>query len=201
MDYYQAHSNAYFDETVRVDPAPFLDPLAKRLFPGARVLDVGCGSGRDLLWLESRGFVATGFERSQGLAALARAYSGCPVMAGDFETYDFSSLRADAVMCCGSLVHVPHKRLQWVLKNILHAFPPGEKSPVSDGGPGQIMYISLKEGRGASTDDRGRTFFYWQDQELRSVFAGLGFGVMDFLRSPSADGEGKSWLGYVLVRW
>ncbi|MBI9083167.1 MAG: class I SAM-dependent methyltransferase [Desulfobacterales bacterium] len=201
MDYYQRHSQAYFDETVGVDPAPFLNPFAERLFAGARVLDVGCGSGRDLLWLKSRGVIATGVERSQGLAALARTHSGCPVMVGDFETVDFSALQVDAVMCCGSLVHVSHERLEWALKNIVMAFrddaPPTGPEEARDR---QILYVSLKEGQGASTDDRGRIFYYWQDEALRAIFAGLGFEVADFLRSPSADGEGKSWLGYVLVR-
>lgn len=201
MDYYQRHSQAYFDETVWVDPSPFLDPFAKRLFPGAWVLDVGCGSGRDLLWLKSRGFVAVGVERSQGLADLAWTHSGCPVMVGDFETVDFSALQVDAVMCCGSLVHVPFQRLEWALKNIVTAFRDDAPPAGSDGTRGrQPLYVSLKEGQGAFTDDRGRIFYYWQDQALRPLFASLGFEVADFLRSPSADGEGKSWLGYVLAR-
>ena len=40
------------------------------------VLDIGCGSGRDLKWLRERGFSVTGFERSKGLAALARRHAG-----------------------------------------------------------------------------------------------------------------------------
>ncbi|MBW2612111.1 MAG: methyltransferase domain-containing protein, partial [Deltaproteobacteria bacterium] len=71
-DYYQRHFLEYHTQTFNVDPASFLEPLTKYLQPGDRILDVGCGSGRDLLWFKNRGFVATGFERSAGLARLAR---------------------------------------------------------------------------------------------------------------------------------
>ena len=45
-------------------PAPFLTPLADRLPAGSLVLDVGCGSGRDLCWMKSKGFRVMGLERS-----------------------------------------------------------------------------------------------------------------------------------------
>jgi len=38
---------------------------------------VGCGSGRDLLWLKNRGFKVIGFERPKGLAELVFAAGIC----------------------------------------------------------------------------------------------------------------------------
>jgi len=38
---------------------------------------VGCGSGRDLLWMKKQDFDVIGFERSPGLAELARENAGC----------------------------------------------------------------------------------------------------------------------------
>ena len=189
--YYAKHAREYFEETVHIDPAPFLAPFAERLAADAEVLDIGCGSGRDLAWLKSRGFRPLGFERSPGLAALARKHGGCPVIEGDFADYDFSTLEMDGILCCGALVHVPHHRLGEILKNITAALDRGKDE--------QLLYVSLKEGRGQAEDERGRIFYYWQDEPLRSVFSAIGFSVDDFLRLPSADGEGKTWLGYVLV--
>jgi len=91
-DYYQKNYNAYHEKTFSIDPTSFLAPLAQRLPAEAFVLDVGCGSGRDLLWMKKRGFDVIGFERSPGLAELARDNVGCEVIQGDFETYDFSSI-------------------------------------------------------------------------------------------------------------
>ena len=102
------HPEAYHEATFHIDPASFLRPLAVRLPPGALILDVGCGSGRDLRWLRHRGFRAIGLERSPGLASLARENGRCPVLEADFSVFDFSPLRVDAILLVGAFVHVPH---------------------------------------------------------------------------------------------
>lgn len=86
MNYYKENSKEYFDRTFSLDPSSFLAPVAEKLSSGAMVLDVGCGSGRDLLWFKNKGFEVIGFERSAGLAELAREHSDVEVIEGDFET-------------------------------------------------------------------------------------------------------------------
>jgi len=192
-DYYQQHGQDYFEETVGFDPAPFLSIFSRRLPAGARVLDVGCGSGRDLLWLKTRGFDPIGFERASGLAELAAGHSGCHVITGDFDCFDFASIFVDAVMLCGSLVHVPHHRFAAVLKRLLTALGAPGGNPT-----GGWVYLSMKRGQGRQTDRRGRVFYYWQPEALEDTLAGCGLTVVDRQQSPSADGAGKTWMGYVM---
>lgn len=189
-DYYCRQYRAYHDETVVIDPEPFLDAFARQLSPGDHVLDVGCGSGRDLLWLQQKGLAVTGFERSPGMARLAREHARCSVIEGDFNTYDFASLAVDAILMSGALVHVAYDRLPGVLGNILRAL-----NPVS---PGRIVYLSLKEGEGSATDNRGRMFYFWQETDLARLLSVCGLEVLDFERSLSADGTGQPWMGFVL---
>lgn len=189
-DYYHRCHQAYYDATAGLDPESFLGPFARRLAPGDRVLDVGCGSGRDLLWLRRKGMMAAGFERSPGLAELARRLSGCAVTVGDFTVYDFSMLRVDAILLCGALVHVPHDQAAAALTRILRALDPD--------GRRRLVYLSLKEGDGAAVDGLGRRFYFWQDRILRPLLGGCGLRVLDFRRGASADGGGSVWLGYAL---
>ncbi len=190
-DYYTTHCREYHEKTFHIDPSPFLMPFAESLQPGAHVFDIGCGSGRDLLWLTKKGFQATGFESSAGLAALARQNSGCKVIKGNFETYDFSILQADALLLSGAMVHLAHHRLEPVLKNILQALPARTEA---------IVYLSIKEGQGSFTDQQNRTFYLWQDKDIRGVFQKTGLEVIHFLRTPSVLGTGEAWLGYVLKK-
>ncbi len=200
-DYYSVHYRAYHAETFHVDPTPFLEPFARRLRPGSRVLDVGCGSGRDLAWLRRRGFEAIGFERSPGLAELARRETGGQVIVGDFTRFDFASLVVDALLMCGALVHVPHADLPHVIGRILPAITP-LPSPLNDCGRATDdrgpVYISLKAGRGRHVDRHGRIFYLWSDAVLRGLFKDLGLAVIHFSRGPSAVGGNRNWLGYVL---
>ena len=186
-DYYQKNYIAYHEKTFSIDPSSFLEPLAQRLPPEAFILDVGCGSGRDLLWMKKRGFEVIGFERSEGLAELARKNADCEVIEGDFETYDFSSIFVDGVMLVGALVHVPHERFSEVFKNIT----------ASISRRGNVL-ITLKEGRGDMTGADGRTFYLWEDLKAREMFKSLGFKVCDFASAVSKTGSGDIWMAYVL---
>ena len=188
-DYYQTHFLEYHEQTFHVNPDSFLEPLAKRLNPRARILDVGCGSGRDLLWFKNQGFAVTGFERSSGLAQLARQNVDCKVLEGDFTHFNFSELQADAVLLIGSLVHVPHEKMAGILGNIV-------KSLHGDG----LLLITMKEGKGTKASPDGRTFYLWKQASLMEIFDSLGLADIDFTRQVSKVRSDDVWLGYVLRR-
>jgi SAM-dependent methyltransferase len=187
QNYYDKCAGDYFNVTANIDPTPFLDPITRYFRAGAQVLDVGCGSGRDLLWLKNKGFTATGFELSQNLAALARQHSGCPVIVGDFFHYDFSQISVDVILLTGALVHVPRSQLPEVMERILQALRP-------EG----LLYVSLKEGAGEKQAEDGRTFVLWNDEELRSIFAALNLKVIYFSRQTSRLNSDDTWVGYLL---
>ena len=189
QDYYQKKYKSYHEKTFTIDPSDFLASFAERLTAGAIVLDVGCGSGRDLLWMKKKGFDVIGFDRSSGLVELARENAGCEVIEGDFETYDFSAISADAIMLIGALVHISYDRFSDVFKNLI----------ASLSGSGKIL-VTLKEGKVVRTDKDGRTFYLWKDEKARAIFDSLGFKVCDFSRSASKTGSGEIWLGYVLEK-
>ena len=188
-DFYQDNYNAYHEKTFSIDPSSFLEPLAQRLPPDAFNLDVGCGSGRDLLWMKKRGFEVIGFERSPGLAELARENAWYEVIEADFETYDFSTIMVDAVMIVGALVHIPHDRFREVFENITSALAEN----------GSVL-LTLKEGEGSRRDSDGRIFYLWQDAEARELFDDLGFKICGFSKSVSKTGSGDVWLSYVLEK-
>lgn len=186
-DYYVSHFEEYHHKTFFIDPTPFLEPLTRFLLPPAHILDIGCGSGRDLLWFQQRGYEVTGLERSPGLARLAREGTGARILEADFETFDFTTMRADALLLIGALVHHPSERLSGLLRRMLPAL----------GGAGFIL-ISLKEGQGAITAPDGRIFYLWQDGTLRRVFDALNLMVLHHAKSLSTIGSKETWLSYVL---
>jgi SAM-dependent methyltransferase len=188
-DYYQQNYRKYHEKTFFVDPTSFLTPFSEKLKPGATILDIGCGSGRDLLWFRQRGFEVVGFERSLGLAGLARKNVGCEVIEGDFETYDFSQLSVDAIILVGALVHLPHSKVSEVLNSINRA--------LKDDG---IIFLSLKKGAGNTSDSHGRVFYLWNDGELRDLFKNLDLDVIDYFQQSSTIGIDEIWIGYVLEK-
>ena len=189
-DYYETHAQSYDENTFGLNPSVFLEPFIRVLSPGASILDIGCGSGRDMCWLRQRGFYVTGFERSPALAKLARSRSRCSVLEGDFETFDFLSGDAwDAFMMVGALVHIPHERLFPVLRRIIE----GCRSF-------RTALITFKEGDGVVDAADGRRFYLWRDDAVRDIFTRLDLTVASFFRNVSVTGSGESWLGYVVIK-
>lgn len=188
-EYYEQEAQAFFDATVHIDPAPFLTPLAHALAPGARILDIGCGSGRDLLWLKEKGFAPHGLEPSPALAALAEAHSGCPVTIGEVTAHPLLDRTWDGILVSGVLVHLPHDTIPAVLDRMAQAL-------ARDG----RLYVSVKEGKGTARDADNRTFYYWQDSDFRRVAEGAGLALLSMTRSASARGTADIWLGYLLEK-
>ena len=187
MDAYAHSPHAYHAQTFPLDPSPFLEPLTRHVPAPAQVLDVGCGSGRDLLWLKQRGYDVLGLERSPGLAKLARTHAGCQVLCADFDFFDFTTLSVDALILIGALVHVPKDRFPATLARILQALMP----------VGHVL-LTMKQGVGISTTRDGRVFVLWRGEDLREVFAKLNLTVVEAFTNASALGTGETWLGYVL---
>lgn len=186
--YEDAHQN-YFDSTAFIDPTTFLFPLEQRLVPGDHILDIGCGSGRDLKWFRQRGYAGTGLKSAPSLAALAKKYSTCRVIEDDFMTFDFATLQVQAILLVGALIHVERGLLPMVLDRLLMALVSG----------GHIL-LTLKQGDGVRSHPDGRKFVLWQDRALRPIFACLGLEVNDFRIQISSLRPEDVWLGYVLKK-
>ena len=186
-DYYKHHFQVYHANTFEVDPSSFLKALTNHLQTGCTVIDVGCGSGRDILWLKERGYDVIGLERSRGLAGLARKHTACRIIEADFETFDFAKLSADALLLIGALVHLPRSQFPVALKSIC-------KSLKKKG----FLLITMKQGTGTATEPDGRQFYLWQDKDLHDVFQSQNLTVTDSFRQPSILKTKDIWLGYVL---
>jgi SAM-dependent methyltransferase len=188
-DFYDKNALSYFDQTASVNPQGFLGPFADRLVPGSRVLDVGCGSGRDLLWLRKRGYEVRGLERSSTLAKLARKHASCKVLEADFELWDFAANPMDGILLVGSLVHIPNEDLGRILGRIIRGLVPHG-----------LLLLTLKEGKGFTSVADGRIFYLWQDKDLRGLLKELSLEVLYFDRLVSSIRQEDTWLTYVLEK-
>ena len=187
MDYYHEHPRIYHERTFYIDPSSFLRPITRYLAPPANILDVGCGSGRDLLWCKKRGYNVIGLERSPGLATLAREHTGCEVIQADYNRFDFSGLSMQGILLIGALVHEPKENFPLALQNISRAI-------VKDG----YILLSLKQGQGTSQKQDGRVFQLWQRNELLPIFDQLNLKVLEEHQSSSELGTREIWGSYLL---
>ncbi len=85
-----------------------------------RILDFGCGPGRDLKTFTRLGHSPVGIDGSAEFVAMARADSGCEVWHQNFLALDLPPAHFDGIFANATLFHVPLSELPRVLK-ALHA--------------------------------------------------------------------------------
>src|SRR5262249_48163598 len=93
-----------------------------KLAPGARVLDLGCGSGRDAEAMIKAGFDVEATDGSPEIARLAEERLSRQVRVMRFDELDASE-DYDAVWANASLIHVPRPALPHILDLIFKAPP------------------------------------------------------------------------------
>lgn len=89
-----------------------------------RLLDAGCGTGRDLDAFDRMGYHAEGFDSAAEFVNAAKAKSGCIVHLADFENLCLHK-RFHGIFCLASLYHVPRARLVAALQNLCDHLEPG----------------------------------------------------------------------------
>jgi cyclopropane fatty-acyl-phospholipid synthase-like methyltransferase len=103
----------------------FLAELTGRLPDGARVLEIGCGSGKTLARLADR-FDVTGVELSgEQLRRAAMRAPPARLVHADICTYDFAQASFDAVAAFYVLGHIPRERHAMLYRRIADWLPPG----------------------------------------------------------------------------
>jgi len=185
--FYQNQAQAYFDQTFGIDPSSFLMPLVSYIRSGARILDIGCGAGRDMLWLDKRGFSCIGLDCTPALVELARLHTGRPVIEADFETFGFQGMDMDALLLIGALVHVPHERFQFIFSRILRALKP----------QGHVL-LTIKQGQGTQARPDGRIFYLWPKAELMSILEHYSLVCLEYFEQQSKVRASDTWMSFVL---
>ena len=124
LDYYSKNAASFAADTFSVDFAATRDRFLAGLAPGASILDLGCGAGRDTKAFLERGFLVTAADGSPELCALASVYTGIPVRRMLFSEL-IEQDAYDGVWACASLLHVPSAELPDIFRHVITALKPG----------------------------------------------------------------------------
>lgn len=163
--------------------------LARHVGVG-RVIDVGCGTGRDMAWFESQNLTVTGVDLSAEMLAYARHSVRGDLFNMNMCRLGFCDGSFDGAWCCASLLHLPKQEAGSALKEI--------RRVMKEGG---MLALSLQEGNGEGWEEGyvpgvRRFFARYTAEELSIALEAAGFAASQIESVPD---NGRRWLSCTCI--
>ena len=190
LSYYNTHAQDFVQGTVGVDFHITQDRFLAQLPAGAKILDFGCGSGRDTKYFLERGFAVEATDGSAELCKLASEHTGISVKQMLFDELD-AVAKYDGIWACASILHLGWADLVVVMRKMVRAVK----------GEG-VIYTSFKYGH--FTGERNGRFFTDLDEEglarLLKEVGGLEVKEL-WITGDVRPGRGEEkWLNVLLTK-
>ncbi len=158
------------------------------LLKGKKILDVGCGSGRDVEYFLHEGYEPIGIDLSENMLKEARKRVKAKNV---FKKMDFTDLKFkeetfDGVWVMAALYHIPRKSVTDVLR--------GFNKVLKKGG---LIYIAVEEGEGQKEvkeekyGNEPRPFTYFNEKEMHDFLYEAGFKIIG---SEVNDTNDEKWI-------
>jgi SAM-dependent methyltransferase len=189
LDYYDARAEAFWDGTrdhdVSQNYAAFL-----RAIDGAgpfRILDVGCGPGRDVAYFRSLGHAVVGLDGAARFVEMAHALTGCEVLHQDFLKLSLEGRQFDGIFANASLFHVPTSEIARVLRELRAALAPRG-----------VLFSSNPRGNDTESFAGERFGAFHTLEAWRGFLTGAGFEEIEHYYRPEGKPRSEQpWLASV----
>lgn len=186
IEYYEKNAKEYFNRTVNIKMDDLYEEFEKYLYPGAKILDLGCGSGRDSKYFLAKGYEVVSIDGSYEMCKLAEEYIGNTVYNIKFEDLNYND-EFDAIWASASLLHVKKHSLLQVMNEVISA--------LKDHG---VLYASWKYGSGPRCEDN-RYYYDLSRVEICELLESNSAEVIKTWRSQDNLGRADSWVN-ILVK-
>ncbi len=184
--HYEAEAKQFWEGTRGHDVSQNIEALLGAIQAEApfRILDFGCGPGRDLMAFRERGHLPTGLDGTPAFVQMAAEYVDVPVLHQNFLALDLPDAEFDGVFANASLFHVPMGELGRVLAELWACLKPGG-----------VLFASNPRGKNEQGWNRGRFGAYHDFDRWREFATGAGFeAIRHYYRPEGLPRDQQPWL-------
>lgn len=188
IDYYNQNAKKFIDGTVSVDFRGIQNMFLELLPEHARILDFGCGSGRDTKYFLEQGCMVDAVDGSSELCKAASEYTGITVKHMFFHELNEVELY-DGIWACASVLHAKREELPEIIRKMSLA--------TKENG---IIYLSFKYGE-FEGEKNGRYFTDMTEDSMAEMlmdFPELKVEKQWITGDVRAGREDERWLNLIL---
>lgn len=156
-NYYESNAEHYVAETFSADMSEQYQRFLPLLKKGAKILDVGSGSGRDACYFQKPGYQVTALEPSKNLCKEIRKVFSGEIICSDIQNYQPKE-RYDGIWACASLIHLQEEEILRFFEKI--------DLYLNDNG---VVYVSGKNGIPTGEGEDGRFFLEFTEQLVEKI--------------------------------
>lgn len=159
VNYYNDNAHEFIKNTKNANMHSLYEVFLRNL-KGAKVLDLGCGSGRDSLYFSTNGYEVTAIDASFKMVEYCKNYLSCSVTHATFEDFESTEL-FDGIWACASLLHVKRDQIDNMIQKYVNMLN-------LDG----IFLMSFKN-RDKDFTKGGRSFTCFTETALRNQLSSI----------------------------
>ncbi|WDU82376.1 class I SAM-dependent methyltransferase [Caloramator sp. Dgby_cultured_2] len=120
INYYNENAIDFYNNTKDANMAELYEKFLTFLPKGAKILDLGCGSGRDTKFFLENGYECVAADASIEMVKLSSELTGKKTLHLRFDEIDFDE-EFDGVWACASLLHARRSEMDDIFKRIYKA--------------------------------------------------------------------------------
>ena len=190
INYYNENAETFYQNTVDIDLEPFYEKFLRYIPDKGRILDVGCGSGRDSLYFINNGYDVTSIDASEEMVKLSSALTGQSTIHLRIEDIDYQN-KFNGIWACASLLHIEKKLTEKVLISLVNALKKNG-----------VLYASYKYGANTSILE-GRYYNNFDESSFGAVIGNIK--KLDIVNQWTTDDlrpsrENEKWLNVLLEK-
>ncbi len=186
-NYYDVNSKEYIENTINCDMEMHYQKFLKYLPEKGKILDIGFGSGRDMIYFKSLGYEVYGIDTSIEFVNNMKL-KGFNVKEEAVEQISDDNIY-DGIWACASLLHVRRENLEGVIKKCIKAL-----------NKNGILYCSFKYG---DKEIKGERYFnYINENIINKIIDKNNLSILEMYKSFDVrkDRSTEEWLNIIIKR-
>ena len=161
INYYNTNAQNFINDTFYLNMSQLMDEFLSYVKEKGTILDLGCGSGRDALEFQKRGYEVYAVDGSKEMIAHASEFLGDKAICSTFSDYE-TDIKFHGIWALASLLHVPEADMITILRKYRDLLE-------EDG----VFFMSFKN-REKNYEKDGRCFTCFTKEKLLSLFTEVG---------------------------